>query len=241
MRIVTWNCCGGGFRKKAARMAALRPDVLVVQEVEKLDNQLFLDGDQQPTFLWRTPVGGSIRGLALLSYSGVELRPAFDESRPLHGFYPFEARWGDLEFRVVGVWTFETRGSPRTSYRQAHDGLDKFAEWLVEKPSVILGDFNANASYKDGGVWQSLWERLEALGFASAYHQFVGEPFGAENRPTHYHKGHESARSHLDYCFIPAAWKERLRHVDVGDFASWQGVSDHRPVVVDLDVGAPRL
>ena len=123
MRIVTWNCGGGGFRKKAARMAALRPDVLVVQEVEKLDNQLFLDGDRQPTFLWRTPVGGSIRGLAVLSYSGVELRPAFDEAHPLDGFYPFEATWGELEFHVAGVWTFETRGSRRTSYRQAQAGV----------------------------------------------------------------------------------------------------------------------
>ncbi|HQP35550.1 MAG TPA: hypothetical protein PLI95_10230, partial [Polyangiaceae bacterium] len=74
MRIVTWNCGVGGFRKKAARMAALQPYVLVVQEVEKLDGELFLDRERQPTYLWRTPVGGSILGLAVLSYSAVELR-----------------------------------------------------------------------------------------------------------------------------------------------------------------------
>lgn len=240
MRIVTWNCGVGGFRKKAARMEALRPDVLVVQEVEKLAGELFLDGERQPTFLWRAPVCGSIRGLAVLSYSGVELRPAFDESNPLHGFYPFEARRGDLEFHVAGVWTFQTRGSRGTSYRQAQEGVEKYADWLVEKPSIILGDFNTNASYKDSGTWRSLWERLEPLGFTSAYHEFFGEPFGAESCPTHFHKGHESEPWHLDYCFIPAAWKDRLRRVEVGDFSSWKGVSDHRPVVVDVDVGAVR-
>jgi len=240
MRIVTWNCGGGGFRKKAARMAALRPDVLVVQEVEKLDNQLFLDGDRQPTYLWRTPVGGSIRGLAVLSYSGVEMRPAFDEAHPLDGFYPFEATWGELEFHVVGVWTFETRGSPRTSYRQAHEGFERFADWLLEKPSVILGDFNNNASYKGGSFWRSLLERIEPLGFVSAYHRFFSEAFGEESRPTRFHKGDESQPWHIDYCFIPPSWQDRIRQVEVGDFASWQGVSDHRPVVVDLDVDAPR-
>lgn len=235
MRIVTWNCCGGGFRKKAARMSALRPDVLVVQEVEKLDGELFLDGERQPTYLWRAPVGGSPRGLAVLSYSGVELRPAFDEAHPLDGFYPFEARLGELEFHVAGVWTFDT-GSRATSYRQAQEGVEEYTDWLVEKPSVILGDFNANASYNDGGVWRSLWERLDRLGFVSAYHQYFGESFGAESRPTHFHHGHETEPWHLDYCFIPAVWSDRLRSVEVGDFASWKGVSDHRPVVVDVDV-----
>ncbi len=112
MRIVTWNCGVGGFRKKAARMAALQPYVLVVQEVEKLDGELFLDRERQPTYLWRTPVGGSILGLAVLSYSAVELRPAFDEAHPLDGFYPFEATWGELEFHVAGVWTFASRSRP---------------------------------------------------------------------------------------------------------------------------------
>lgn len=217
-------------------MAALRPDVLVVQEVEKLEGELFLDGDRQPTYLWRTPVGESIRGLAVLSYSGVELRPAFDEAHPTHGFYRFEARWRDLEFHVAGVWTFKSAGRG-SSYRQAQEGVEKHADWLVQKPSIILGDFNTNACYGDGGVWQSLWERLEPLGFVSAYHHFFDQPFGAESRPTYFHRGHEAEPWHVDYCFIPAAWKSSLRHVEVGDFASCKGVSDHRPIVVDLDVG----
>ncbi|HQP39299.1 MAG TPA: hypothetical protein PLI95_29150, partial [Polyangiaceae bacterium] len=62
----------------------------------------------------------------------------------------------------------------------------------------------------------------------------------SEIRPTRFHKGDESQPWHIDYCFIPPSWQDRIRQVEVGDFASWQGVSDHRPVVVDLDVDAPR-
>jgi endonuclease/exonuclease/phosphatase family metal-dependent hydrolase len=38
----------------------------------------------------------------------------------------------------------------------------------------------------------------------------------------------------LDYCFVPESWP--IRGVSVGGEGAWAGLSDHRPVVVDLDV-----
>ena len=39
---------------------------------------------------------------------------------------------------------------------------------------------------------------------------------------------------HLDYCFVPEAWVDRLTGVEVGSFAAWPQ-SDHRPLTVDID------
>jgi hypothetical protein len=47
LRLITWNCRIGAFRYKADRIAPLRPDVLVVQEVEPIDNVMFFGGEEQ--------------------------------------------------------------------------------------------------------------------------------------------------------------------------------------------------
>lgn len=38
---------------------------------------------------------------------------------------------------------------------------------------------------------------------------------------------------HLDYCFVPVGWT--VRGVRVRGFVEWAGVSDLRPVVVDVE------
>jgi hypothetical protein len=53
MRLVTWNCRAGDFRRKAEAVAKLKPDVLVVQEVENIDAVLMFAGHDQPTFRHR--------------------------------------------------------------------------------------------------------------------------------------------------------------------------------------------
>lgn len=53
MRVITWNCRVGGFRKKANQIAPFRPDVLAVQEIEPLADVLLFAGDT---------VGGTMSG-----------------------------------------------------------------------------------------------------------------------------------------------------------------------------------
>jgi endonuclease/exonuclease/phosphatase family metal-dependent hydrolase len=99
---------------------------------------------------------------------------------------------------------------------------------------VVLGDFNANASFK-GNNWNQLVELLDGLALVNAYHsQFEGKPFGREGHPTHFHRGKESAPFHLDYCFVPKAWVPHITRVKVGTYAEWHKISDHAPVIVDL-------
>ena len=74
MRVITWNCHVGGFRKKAKQIAPFRPDVLAVQEVEPLADVLLFAGDHQPTF--RDRIGDPAfpkRAIGMFSYTDVEL------------------------------------------------------------------------------------------------------------------------------------------------------------------------
>jgi exodeoxyribonuclease III len=233
MRLTTWNCRVGAFRRKAAHVAQLDPDVLVVQECEDVRRELLLDGDTQPsTRLWfDSPVTN--RGVGVFSYTDATITAAPLIGAPIDYFVPLVARVQDVEFNLVGVWTAATSDS-KTTYRQAHEGLDRYRDWIQTKDTVLMGDFNANASYGNGKVWRDLAERLASLGLVSAYHQFFGETFGKETRPTHFFKGKEASPFHLDYCFVPATWVPRIENVTVGTYERCSKYSDHAPLTLDV-------
>ena len=239
MKLVTWNCRIGGFRRKARRVSPLRPDVLVVQEVEPIDANTVFAGDSQPTFRDRvSDPAYPRRSVGVFSYTDTRLE-ACDLDAPEFCFRRYEAQHGGLAFNVVGVWTAPT--TPRAlSYRQAHEGVKRHAEWIRRRPTVIMGDFNENASYGSGKAkgrsWSELLDLLRPLGLVSAYHEKAGESFGAETRPTHFHRGQKERGFHLDYCFVPSAWMPRVTRVEVGAFDEWCDVSDHAPLIVDVDL-----
>jgi exodeoxyribonuclease-3 len=233
MRLTTWNCRVGAFRKKAAQTAPLTPDVLVVPECEDIRRELLLDGTTQPTTrLWFSSPATN-RGVGVFSYSGATISPAPLIGEPIDFFVPLLAQVVGRDLWVVAVWTAKTKSSA-TSYRQAHEGLDRYAEWIAAKETVVMGDFNHNACFGNGKSWAELTKRLEPLGLVSAYHQFFGESFGAETRPTHFFRGKDASPFHLDYVFVPAAWTSRVESVDVGTYESWSKHSDHVPVTVDI-------
>jgi len=228
---MTWNCQVGGFARKAQHVAPFLPDVLVVQEMESVDD-VVLGGQVQPTFRKRLcrPEPGS-RGVGVFSYTTTKLR--YVDADLQRGFHRFEAEQNDLGFNVVAVWT-SNRTPHATAYRQAHDGLSRHAAWIAARPTVVLGDFNNNASYKRRD-WKGLLALMESLGLVSAYHAKTGEPHGAERQPTYFYRGGKFT-TQLDYCFVPALWREKITAVQVGTHDQWGALSDHAPLIVELDL-----
>ena len=114
---------------------------------------------------------------------------------------------------------------------------------IVDQPTVVAGDFNSNTiwDYKrpEGQNHSGLVRNLAELGLVSAYHRFYDEAHGKESRPTLFLLRQEARPYHIDYCFIPETWATHLRHVEVGTFGEWAKFSDHRPLVVDIDL--PRV
>jgi hypothetical protein len=230
---MTWNCRIGGFRKKAKLIAPFRPDILVVLEVERIDNVLLFAGDCQPSYRDRAcDPAFPRRAIGVFSYTETEIK-SVDATDVLYGFRRYEAQWRGAAFNLIGVWTSATE-SPKTSYKQAQEGLLQHTDWIRERPTVILGDFNDNASFKTGD-WEALLELTNGLGLASAYHEFFSEKFGAESRPTYFHRSNQTSPAHLDYCFVPQEWVPHISNVTVGRHADWHHASDHAPLIVDLE------
>jgi endonuclease/exonuclease/phosphatase family metal-dependent hydrolase len=231
MRFVTWNC-DRKFREKAPSIAAYRPDVLAVQELTRLDTLSEVAGSEQPSFRNHDDLATQWqRGLGLFSFTGLEIE-AVDAADHSSSFRRYRARHQGLEFQVVSLWTWPMQERV-DNYKQAIQGALRYRDWLVAAPTVVLGDFNDNASYRTTN-WPALLEAFMPLGLVSAYHTWTGEEFGHETNSTHFHRRSATSRWHVDYCFIPEVWSPRLTSVRVGSHDEWGKLSDHMPVIVDI-------
>jgi len=74
-------------------------------------------------------------------------------------------------------------------------------------------------------------------GLLSAYHAFHEIDSGKETEPTLYWRNRkkDGPKYHIDYCFVPKTWTGRLQNVAVGSFDTLIKLSDHMPLIVDLE------
>ena len=139
-----------------------------------------------------------------------------------------------ITLHVLTVWTRQEH-----KYVQGLDAaLSAYAPFLAAAPSVVLGDFNANAIW-DNARRPTDFSRVAArladeFGLVSAYHARSGEAFGSESQATHYFWRRRSRPFHLDYCFVPTDWVPDMVSVSVLDGPPWDALSDHRPLVIDF-------
>lgn len=230
MRLVTWNCKNGGYRRKSTAVATLcpSPDIVVAQEVEPLTGLL---GELQPScMLWKQHPSSPKLGVGVFGYAGATIEPV-DLADPM-AFGRYRVVAGGCSFQLVAVWSLKTP-TVKTCYQQAHEGIERHAEWIRQSPTVILGDFNNNSTFKYYG-WLRLTDLMDSVGLASAYHHISGEKFGCESRPTYYHCRDRSKPFHIDFCFVPKTWLERIRSVEIGHAGDWETHSDHMPLIVDI-------
>lgn len=223
MRLVTWNCCRGAYDRKAARLEALRPDVVVLQECPC---------PTQPNLSAAWFGSNPRQGVAVIGRSPYRVRPepVRGESQSMFAAHVI----GPIPFTVVAVWA-----RPEPSYSQAlRRGLEVYRDLFLAGPTVLVGDFNSSAAWDDrhGRTdHRELDAQLEReFGMLSAYHVATGEQPGKESRPTHYWRWQETAPFHLDYCYFPRDWLAGLKEVSVGGYREWADVSDHRPLVVEV-------
>ncbi len=206
-----------------AAAALLGADVLILQEAAR-------PAEVSPTddAVW-LPINGRY-GVAIVTRNGYTVRP----SAGPRGLVACRAAeiGGRAAFGLLAVWTHQSHGY----IAGLAADLRRARNWMAGRPVVLAGDLNSNA----------IWDRAsrpvdhsrvvarlaEEFGLVSAYHLARGVKQGEEPEPTYYWQWNEAHPFHLDYCFVPAGW--RVQAVTVGGFAEWAGVSDHRPVVVDV-------
>lgn len=226
LRLITWNCCCGPYSTKVPLLDPLMPDIAVIQECAK-------PGVTSDQCLW---FGDNPRkGLAVQAYGDYRLRelpPAPDVPK----FVIPVAVSGPTEFNLLAVWT--KLQEPYRYVRAAAKAVEIYRELFLDSHTVFMGDLNSNA------IWDAehppklnhsaLVSQLEELGLVSTYHHYYKEVHGRETRPTFYMYRRETHPFHIDYCFIPRAWANRISRVELGAFDEWCKFSDHRPMIVEL-------
>lgn len=226
MRIATWNCARGPWPKKRQAINSIGADLAVITEAPKAAAS---DG------LHWTGNHLARNGTTVIAGPGfhVERLPTRDGAPCVT---PFRVS-GLREFTVLAVWTWPA--APYKNYKEPLlAGLQAYG--TLPGPFVIAGDFNGNACFDRPRTrlkCSTCLAAVEALDVVSAYHVFNGEEYGRETQPTQYQIRRESMPFHLDYVFLPKEWQPAIRSVRIPGYREFS-VSDHRPVIVDVDLPA---
>ena len=230
MRIVSWNC-NGAFRKKINSLLRLSPDIAVIQESESPSALTSLESSYSINDkVW---VGDSVnRGLGVYSFSDAKLTVYSGYDNDYKYIVPIVVHTKN-PFTIVAIWAKQDKFY--TYNGQLKCALEYYSK-LLEGPCLVIGDWNASAIWDDkngrGFSTNSSW--LANKKFLSAYHEWFGEYFGNESKPTLYFRRNKEMKYHIDYCFLTKDLYKNIHEVYVGDYRDWIELSDHMPLVVDI-------
>jgi exodeoxyribonuclease III len=159
---------------------------------------------------------------------------------------PTSALWvGSNPHAGLGVFSFGGCLAPlrMATRRPTLRALSAYRRFLRAEPAIVAGDLNNHVRWdRPGKAWNQAraTSACARLGLVSAYHAFEGVAPGAERHPTFYWRTRSSdgRTYHIDYVFVPRTSVGRLRSVTIGSHSHWiaTGLSDHAPVIVDLDL-----
>jgi exodeoxyribonuclease-3 len=244
MRVVAWNC-NMALDRKVDALLALQPDIAIVcecAEPERLrarSKSSWIEGE--PVWIGRNPH----KGLAVFGFNGYGVRLAASYHPSLRYLAPVHVD-GRSECNLLAVWAQNASAGINRKHQLGplRRGLSRYKAFLGERPALIAGDLNSNTIWDKPGwrINHSTKVRIleESFGLVSAYHTIRGEAHGAESEPTLYWRDRtkDGPTYHIDYVFLPAAWIGKVSHLSIGTFETWcgAGLSDHVPVVVDVDV-----
>ena len=153
---------------------------------------------------------------------------------------------GPVACNLLAVWAQNGSGGMSRKHQLGplRRAMSRYRDFLSHPATVIAGDLNSNTIWDKPGwrINHSTKVRIleESFGLVSAYHAVRGEAHGEETEPTLYWRDRtkDGPTYHIDYVFLPTGWIGKVRHLSVGAFEPWcgAGLSDHVPVIVDIDV-----
>ena len=232
------------FDRKFGALLDTRPDIAIVSECAEPKR---FRARAKPGSLERDPVwiGQSPdKGLAVFAFNGYTAHLAKPFYRTLRYVAPVHIS-GPVECNLLAVWAQNTvRGVSRKNHPgPLQRALSRYKRFLSDRPSIVGGDLNNNTIWDKPG-WcinhTAAVGALKDLGLVSAYHAIRGERHGRETVPTLYWRDRtkDGPTYHIDYVFLPDRWISRVRSLRVGTFEEWcgSGLSDHVPIVVDVDI-----
>jgi len=229
-------------RKKDA-LLSLKPDIAVVCECAKpeiLAERGAADWiESEPVWIGNNPN----KGLGVFAFNGFTARlhepffPTLQNIAPVHIS-------GPVAFNLLAAWAQNLSGGVTRKHQLGplRRSFTKYSDFFAADRVVVAGDLNNNAIWDRPGWRVNHMTKvaiLEKMGLRSVYHERTGDPQGEERTPTHYWRDRkkDGPTYHIDYIFLPEAWLGAVTDFRVGTFEDWcgNGLSDHVPLVVDID------
>jgi endonuclease/exonuclease/phosphatase family metal-dependent hydrolase len=168
-------------------------------------------------------------GLLNPDYHLAELEPRTGGGRAVVG----AAVTGPVAFTALGIWS---QGPAYVD--DVMRTLGAYRELLLSGPAVAMGDLNSgthlNGERTPTKGHSQIVSALASVGLVSAYHAFHSVEHGRETHATYRHQFKVSQPWHIDFCFVPQSWVNRLVEVEVIDAEDWGARSDHLPLRVDI-------
>jgi endonuclease/exonuclease/phosphatase family metal-dependent hydrolase len=228
MRLITWNCHHGSLAARLADLATHSPDIVFVQECRPGDVLPFTGPSVCRTI-------NPKKGIALASMNSDYHLEEVSLGRSKKRAAVAVRFSGPLDFVALGIWAHGP-----DYVQDVLKSVNAHRKLLRASPAIVMGDLNSgprlHGTREVSKSHARLLDAMSALGLVSAYHAFHGIEHGEERHPTYHHQRRSSAPWHIDFCFIPAAWRDRLLDVEIMDGDSWRAISDHLPLRVDLRV-----
>ncbi|EMY71205.1 endonuclease/exonuclease/phosphatase family protein [Leptospira vanthielii] len=250
MKIISWNC-SGGFRKKYPRTFNLKADILIIQECENPYNYPeFFKKLEHTKYFWEGE--NQNRGIGIFFNETIDLKLlnwSSEFSISIPGVISEHLRWNTKDLKqflgvsisenhnLIAVWT---KGGKNQSFRY----IGQFWKYLlanksniVEKPTIIIGDFNSNSIWDKIDRWWNHTEIIKILNswnYKSLYHEAYTEKQGEEKIPTFFLQRKKEKSYHIDYAFLP---NELLKNseIQLGKFEDWIDLSDHVPLIIEFE------
>ncbi len=232
------------LHRKMDALLRLDPDIAVISECAEpqvLETR-GLGGLNTHNCIWMG--SNPNKGLGVFAFNGFRLARHTPCCPTLKFILPVHVA-GRCNFNLLAVWAQNASAGITRKHQLGplRRSLGKYREFLGAAPLILAGDFNNNVIWDRPGWrinWMTTLNQLGNLGQISAYHAMTGEEQGREKMPTLYWRDRkkDGPTYHIDYVFVPRDRVGAIRDCRIGRFEDWcgNGLSDHAPVVVDIDL-----
>jgi exonuclease III len=233
MRVITWNC-NMAYRRKAAFILKLEPDIIVLSECEQPSRLLFDEDTKAPAdIVWHGT--NPHKGLAVVSYGNYKLELMRIHNPDIKTVLPVKVTGKDETFIILAIWAYNPLDTAYVYIGQVLKALEHYKKLFRNYEVLLMGDFNGNVIWdkpRKKANFSDVIKLLEAKGIKSVYHAHLDQTYGKEEWPTFYLHRNRDKPYHLDYCFASGSFLKRLISVEIGKYDDWTMHSDHSPIIV---------
>lgn len=142
MKIISWNC-QGAFRKKAPIVLLQNPNILIIQECEHPDNQIFTSEIKKPNdILWFGD--NNHKGVGLFSYGDYKFKLLDNYNPDLKIILPISVFGGKIDFTLFAIWAHNPQDKNNQYIGQVWKAISYYEDLLENDNVILAGDFNSN-------------------------------------------------------------------------------------------------